>query len=277
MMSILETTLTLNNGVSIPQLGFGTWKSSKADAYAATALALKHGYRHIDTAFQYFNQEMVGKAINESAVPRDEVFITSKIQAACKRPHEVHQQVDEILYQMQQDYLDLILVHAPRPWEMMGMEDPYHRYYEENRQVWQALEEDYRAGKIRAIGVSNFEIDDLNHLLPAVSVVPAVNQIKYHVGHEHTNDELVNYCRERGIHVEAYSPLQIGGLVDQPTIAPLADKYDKSIAQIALRYVIQKGLIVLPKSTHERWIQQNTELDFTLSDDDMALLDQVQL
>ncbi|MDO4680647.1 MAG: aldo/keto reductase [Aerococcus sp.] len=276
-MSVLEKTLTLNNGVEIPIVGLGTWKATKQQAYDATDLALKHGYRHIDTAFQYFNQEMVGKAINDSTIPRDHIFITSKIQAACKRPHEVHQQVDEILYQMKQDYLDLILVHAPRPWEMMSLEDPYHRYYEENREVWAALEEDYRAGKIRAIGVSNFEIDDLNHLLPHVEVTPAVNQIKYHIGHEHTNDELVNYCTEHEIALEGYSPLQTGGLLDNPEIASLTDKYHKSIAQIALRYVLDKGLIVLPKSTHEQWIQQNSELDFTLEDADREMLDHVKL
>lgn len=268
---ILKENFTLVNGVEIPKLGLGTWQSAPNDAYQATKFALEHGYRHVDTAYVYGNQVEVGRGIRDSGVPREHVFVTSKIPAEWKTYEEAVKAIDESLEQLGLTYLDLMLIHAPRPWSEMEQNPITNRYYDGNAQVWRALEEAYEAGKIKAIGVSNFDVDDLEHLLSVSRIKPMVNQIIYHIGN--TNQEVLDFCQKEEILVEGYSPIATGRLLDNVRVQEIANKYGKSIPQICIRYLLEKEILPLPKSVHETYILQNAEVDFEIEADDMAYLD----
>lgn len=271
-MSVLSEHYTLSNGVSIPKLGFGTWQTPNEVAPEAVRTALSIGYRHIDTARAYENEEGVGEGLRTSGIPRDEVFITSKVRAEFKTYEQAKASIETSLSELKTGTIDLLLIHAPKPWPEMFTDTP-NRYFEENVAVWRALEEAYQRGDVRAIGVSNFAIDDIDNLTKHCEVVPMANQIRFHVGH--TQDELVAYCHSRGILIEAYSPIGTGRLLHVPEIEAMAMKYDRSVAQICIRYDLQKHCLPLPKSVHERYIKENTEVDFEISAEDMALLDDV--
>ncbi|WP_225047561.1 aldo/keto reductase [Lacticaseibacillus kribbianus] len=266
-MTVLTKTIKLNNDILIPQVGFGTWQIPDGDvAYQAVLTALKTGYRHIDTAYVYGNEKSVGRAIKDSGVPRNEIFVTSKLPAEVKDAREVRDYFDQTLANLGLDYLDLYLIHAPWPWREAGT-----RYDKENTAVWQQLEEIYESGAARAIGVSNFDAHDLENLLATTTVVPAVDQIQYYIGF--TEPKISSFAAAHGILIEAYSPLATGGLLDNQDVAAIAAHYDVSTSQLALRYVLQKGALPLPKATSEAHIVANTKLDFTISDGDMAALD----
>ena len=247
---------------------------SPEEAEQMTAYALNNGYIHIDTARTYGNEEGVGKGMKASGVNREDFFLTTKVSAFSKTYDEAKKDIEDSLTALDTEYLDLVIIHAPRPWDKMHSDGPIEKlYFEENLQVWRALEEAYEAGKVKAIGVSNFEIDDLVNLLENVKIKPMLNQIKYHIGFR--DEQLVQYCQENDIIVEAYSPIGTGKLLNNPDIQKIADKYNKSTAQIAIRYCYQKGLVVLPKSVHEEYVDNNADLDFEILAGDMDYLNRL--
>ena len=273
-MTQLKEVFTFSNGLEIPAIGLGTWQMSPEEAEQMTAYALNNGYIHIDTSRSYGNAEDVGKGMKASGVNREDFFLTTKVSAFSKTYDEAKKDIEDSLTALDTEYLDLVIIHAPRPWDKMHSDGPIEKlYFEENLQVWRALEEAYEAGKVKAIGVSNFEIDDLVNLLENVKIKPMLNQIKYHIGFR--DEQLVQYCQENDIIVEAYSPIGTGKLLNNPDIQTIADKYNKSTAQIAIRYCYQKGLVVLPKSVHEEYVDNNADLDFEILATDMDYLNRL--
>jgi len=266
-MSALTETATLANGDRIPTVGFGTWLLKEGDeCYDAVAEALRVGYRHIDTARAYHNEASVGRAVRDSGILREELYITSKLPAEAKSYEKALEQFETTMAEIGLDYLDLYLVHAPWPWDEMGKD-----CREENKQIWKAMEEFLASGRVKAIGVSNFDPDDLASLLPACTVKPMVNQIRWFIGLDPS--ATVAACEANGIVVEAYSPFAHGLIVNHPEIADIAARYDVSAPQLCIRYLLQKGAVVLPKATTPSHIQQNAELDFGISDADMDALE----
>lgn len=272
-MAIQNETLKFVNGVEIPLIGLGTWQMEPKDAARTVEFALRNGYTHIDTARTYGNEQGVGQGIKASGVDREDFFLTTKVSAYSKSYEEAKQDIADSLAELATDYLDLVIIHAPRPWDKMGDAPIENYYYKENIEVWRALEEAYEAGTVKAIGVSNFGIDDLENVFEHSTIKPMLNQIKYHIGDR--DEELIQYCQENDMIVEAYSPIGTGKLLDNPDIQKIADKYDKSTAQIAIRYAYQKGLVVLPKSVHEKYIQENIEIDFELAIEDLDYLNRL--
>jgi diketogulonate reductase-like aldo/keto reductase len=266
-MSVLIETSTLSNGDQIPKIGFGTWLLKEGDeCYTAVADALRIGYRHIDTARAYYNEESVGQAVRDSGIPREEIYVTSKLPAEAKAYDKALEEFETTMSQIGLDYLDLYLVHAPWPWNEVGKD-----CREENRQIWKAMEEFLASGRVRAIGVSNFAPEDLDSLLPACRTKPMVNQIRWFIGLDPS--DTVQKCAEHDIVVEAYSPFAHGLIVNHPEIADIAARYGVSAPQLCIRYLLQKGAVVLPKATKRPHIQQNAELDFEISATDMGVLD----
>ena len=252
-------TVKLNNGVDIPQLGFGVFQIPPQDTTAATLEALKVGYRHIDTAEMYGNEREVGEGVRDSGIDRAEVFVTSKLNNGFHAPKDALAAFELSLKVMKFDYLDLFLIHWPLPTVGDFVE------------TWKTLEEIYRSGRVRAIGVSNFQTHHIERLAAEATIVPAVNQIEIHP--YFTQDDLRAFDRERGIATEAWSPIAQGQVLDDPTIVGIAGRLDRSPAQVTLRWHIQRGDIVFPKSAHPKRIAENFALfDFELSDVDMAAI-----
>jgi len=268
-MSLLSETYTLYNGVKIPKIGFGTWQISNVAAYDAVSVALKTGYRHIDTARAYDNEENVGRAVRDSKLKREEVFVTSKLPAEIKGFKETRASFEKTIRNLGFNYLDLFLIHAPWPWNDKGRDCT-----EGNIASWKAMEELYREGKIRAIGVSNFSITDINSIIENCEIVPMVNQIALYIGH--IQNALTDYCRGQNILVEAYSPLATGGALKREAIREVAKKYNVSPAQVCIRYLLQKNLLPLPKSTHANRIAENAEVGFTIREETMKTLDAIR-
>lgn len=268
-MKTLVQTYTLSNGVKIPKIGFGTWQVPSGDiAYQSVRMALKNGYRHIDTAAAYQNEESVGQAIRDSGIPREEIFVTSKLQSHIKTYEGALEAFEKTMKALNIGYLDLYLIHAPWPWNEIGKDCT-----EGNVLAYNAMEKVYKEGKVRAIGVSNFNMKDLDNILDHCEIVPHANQIGYFIGHnEKETDE---YCKAKNILVEAYSPLAIGHLLKNNDIQDMAKKYEVTPAQICIRYCIQKGTAPLPKSTHESRIIENAAVDFEIDDQDMIYLDSI--
>ncbi|RIX26447.1 aldo/keto reductase [Amnibacterium setariae] len=249
--------ITLNNGVEIPQLGFGVFQIPPEETKAATLTALEIGYRHIDTAEMYGNEEGVGQAVRESGIDRSEIFVTSKLNNGFHDPEDALAAFDVTLGTLDLGYVDLFLMHWPLP----GVGDFV--------ETWKAMEQMYAGGKVRAIGVSNFKQHHLNRLLAETTVVPAVNQIEIHP--YLTQDDMRAYDREHQIATEAWSPIAQGKVLDDPTIERIARRVERSTAQVVLRWHIQRGDIVFPKSVTRERVQANFELfDFELSDEDMT-------
>lgn len=263
----LNETYTLANGVKIPQLGLGTWLIENDTAADAVRNAVKVGYRHIDTAQAYQNEAGVGEGVRTCDIPRTELFITSKVAAEHKSYEAAARSIDETLKRMQLDYLDMMIIHSPQPWnEWRGKK----RYFEENKAVWRALEEAYKSGKLRAIGVSNFLVDDLESLLPSCTVKPQVNQVLAHIGN--VPEDIVQYAQEHGMLIEAYSPIAHGKMLHAAQITKAAQKYGVTPAQLCIRYTLQCGFVSLPKSSNFDHIKSNAELDFEITSDDMNTL-----
>jgi diketogulonate reductase-like aldo/keto reductase len=266
-MTVLTETLTLANGDRIPTVGFGTWLLEDGDeCYDAVADALRLGYRHVDTARAYGNEASVGRAVRDSGIPRERVYVTSKLPAGAKDYATAQREFETTMTAIGLDYLDLYLIHAPWPWQQMGAD-----FREENRQVWKAMEEFLASGRVKAIGVSNFDTDDLESLLPACTTTPMVNQIRWFIGLDPS--ATVATCAEHRIVVEAYSPFAHGQIVNHPEIGDIAARYGVSAPQLCIRYLLQRGAVVLPKATSTAHIQENAELDFEISDADMRVLD----
>ena len=266
-MTSLTDTFTLANGVQIPKIGFGTWQIEDGDpAYDSTAAALAAGYRHIDTARAYGNEASVGRAIRDSGLARDEVFLTTKLPAEVKDYDEAKVSWGKTLAALEMDYVDLYLIHAPWPWEEMGKDCSTG-----NVEVWRAMEEVYAAGHARAIGVSNFSVADIESLVAASTVKPLVNQIRFFVGF--TQPETTAYCQDNGILVEGYSPLATGAILDNQQVRAIADKYDRTVAQLCIRYLLEHDVLPLPKTTSAARMGENADVDFAISADDLAYLD----
>ncbi|GEK89453.1 Aldo/keto reductase [Alkalibacterium putridalgicola] len=264
-----KDTFTFHNGVKIPSIGFGTWQIPNEEAYDSVTMALKNGYTHIDTALAYKNEENVGKAIREFATPREDIFITSKLPAEIKGYDETLEAFNETITNLGVDYLDLYLIHAPWPWSDQGKDCT-----EGNVQSWKAMEKLYNDGKIKAIGVSNFQIEHLQPILDECDIVPMANQIPFYVGKD--QEELLSFCKDHDIVVEAYSPLATGQVLDMPELKEMAEKYDVTVAQLSIRYCLEKDTLPLPKSTHESRIIENKQLDFEISDEDIKTLEQIR-
>ena len=261
-------SLTLSNGVSIPQLGLGTWFIDDANVAEAVKAAARLGYRHFDTAQAYGNERGVGEGIRTCGIPREELFVVSKVAAEHKTYESAAASIDETLRKTGLDYLDMMIIHSPQPWDKVNQcED---RYVEGNRAAWRALEDAYKAGKLRAIGVSNFQIGDLNSLLETCTVKPMVNQILLHISN--TPLELVEFCQKNGIVVEAYSPIAHGEILHQPEIAAMAAKYGVSVPQLCIRYTLQLGAISLPKTANPAHMETNAQVEFAISAEDMETL-----
>lgn len=253
--------------MKIPKLGLGTWFIDDSVVADAVKSAVKLGYRLIDTAQAYGNEAGVGKGVLTCGVPREEIFVTSKVAAEAKTYEDAKKSIDETLEKMGLDYLDLMIIHSPQPW-VEFREDK--RYFEENKQVWKALEDAYEEGKLKAIGVSNFLKDDLDNILSDCKVKPMVNQILMHISN--TDLDLVDYCKKNDILVEAYSPIAHGEILNQPQIKAIADKYNVSVPQLCIRYTIQMGAVSLPKTANPDHMKTNADVDFEISAEDMETL-----
>lgn len=265
-MTILNETYTLANGVEIPKLGLGTWFIDDDKVAEAVRSAVEIGYRNIDTAQAYGNERGVGEGLRTSGADRDDLFVSTKLAAEIKDHDGAVTAIDESLRTLGLDRIDLMLIHSPQPWDDFRGGD----YVEGNRQAWKALEEAHRSGRIRAIGVSNFLQSDLERLLETAHVVPHVNQLLVHAGN--TPHELLEYCRSQGILVEAYSPIAHGEILKNADVQAMAERYSVSVPQLCIRYTIQLGTVSLPKTANSDHMRSNAEVDFVISDDDMASL-----
>lgn len=264
---ILNEKYTLSNGVEIPKLGLGTWMIPDAQADEVVRHAVALGYRHIDTAQAYGNEAGVGRGVESCGVNRDELFVTSKVAAEHKSYETAARSIDETLQKTGLDYLDMMIIHAPQPWAEFRSEN---RYFEENKETWRALEDAYKAGKLRAIGVSNFLKDDLESLLASAEIKPMVNQILTHISN--TPLELIDFDKANDIRCEAYSPIAHGEALKNKAIADMASKYGVSVARLCVRYTIELGMVALPKTSNPEHMKSNADIDFTILDEDMETL-----
>ncbi|PPJ21181.1 2,5-diketo-D-gluconic acid reductase [Nocardia nova] len=263
---VLNETYTLSNGVRVPKLGLGTWFIDDHEAARAVADAVDIGYRNIDTAQAYGNERGVGEGIRTSGVARDDLFVSSKLAAEIKNYPDAAAAIDRSLETMGLDHIDLMLIHSPQPWADFRGGD----YAEGNREAWRALEDAYRAGKLRSIGVSNFEQHDLDNILSACTVAPQVNQLLVHVGN--TPADLIAYCDDENILVEAYSPIAHGEILENQDLAAMADRYGVTVPQLCIRYTLQLGTLPLPKTANPDHMRSNAQVDFVIADDDMRAL-----
>lgn len=267
-MNIFEEKYTLTNGVQIPKLALGTWLIDNKAAAGAAQSAIELGYRHIDTAQAYGNEQGVGEGVRKSGIAREDIFVTSKVAAENKSYQSAKASIEESLRKTGFDYLDLMLIHSPQPWKEVNQSD--NRYTEENREVWRAMEDALSEGKVRAIGISNFLEGDVKNILVACRVKPMVNQLLAHI--TNTPFSLIDYCKGQDILVEAYSPIAHGEALKNPAITDMAKKYGATAAQLCIKYVLQLGLVALPKTASPAHMKENAELGFTISEEDMDVL-----
>lgn len=261
-------TLALSNGIVVPQLALGTWFIDDDKAAEAVREAVKIGYRHIDTAQAYANERGVGEGVRTAGIPREELFVTTKAAAEHKDYESAARSIDESLAAMGLDYLDMMIIHSPQPWVEVNQSDD--RYFEGNLEVWRALTDAYKAGKIRAIGVSNFQKEDIDNIWDNAEVKPMVNQVLCHISN--TPLGLIDYCQSKGTVMEAYSPVAHGEALKNPKIAEMAAKYGVTIPQLCIRYDLQLGMITLPKTANPEHMKSNADVDFEISSEDMEAL-----
>ena len=259
--------LVLANGIKIPEVGYGTWLIQNEDAERCCLLAIEAGYTHIDSAQAYGNEEGVGNAVRKCGLPREKLFITTKVQAEYKSYKKAKKSIDESLKKSGLDYFDLILIHCPQPWMLFRGK---RRFFKENIEVWKALEEAYEEGKAKAIGVSNFLVDDLENILKNCKVKPMVNQILCHIGN--TPIDVIKFCQENDIVVESYSPIAHGAALKDEKIKKMAEKYKVSVPQLCIKYTLQLDTVSLPKASSKEHIEDNIKLDFEISEEDMIEL-----
>lgn len=262
----------LGNGVEIPVLALGTWFIDDDKVAEAVKSAVKMGYRHIDTAQAYGNEHGVGEGIRTCGVSREQIFVTSKVAAEYKTYEEAAASIDRSLANMGLDYIDMMIIHSPQPWDKVNQSED--RYVEGNRAAWRALEDAYKAGKLRAIGVSNFLQEDIENLWETAEIKPMVNQVLCHISNSPL--ELIEYCQKKGMVMEAYSPVAHGEALKNKVIADMAEKYGVTIPQMCIRFDIQLGMIVLPKTSNPDHMRTNADIDFTISDEDMEILKHVE-
>lgn len=261
----MEKYFTLENGVKLPKIGYGTYKSTDGGGGRAVSMALEAGYRLLDTAAAYENEEEVGRAVRESGIPREEIFLTSKVWKDKLGYEATKKSFEESLERLQTDYLDLFLIHWPKP-------DPKSRDWKElDRGSWAAMEEFYQQGKVRAIGLSNFLPHHIEALLEAVKIRPMVNQLELHVGY--LQEAAVQYCRSQKIQVQAWSPLGRRRVLEEPVVVRMAEKYGVSPAQFLLAFLLEQGIGVIPKASSMERLRQNLELpSFAMEQEDMSVL-----
>lgn len=264
---MLTEAYELPNGIKIPKIGLGTWMIGNEEVKQAVVDAVKIGYRHLDTAQAYENERGVGEGIRASSAAREDLFITTKLAAEIKSYDEAVASIDQSLEKMGLEYVDMMIIHSPQPWKEFRGED---RYFEGNREAWRALEDAYKEGKIRAIGLSNFQKEDIDNILESCTVKPMVNQILVHISN--TPLELIHYTQEQGILVEAYSPIAHGELMKNEKVVELADKYNVTVPQLSIRYTLQLGLLPLPKTANPDHMKNNADVDFSISKEDMEFL-----
>ena len=267
-----DKTIKLSNDVNVPVLALGTWLIDDEFVGEAVRQAVKIGYRHIDTAQAYGNERGVGEGIRTCGLDRDKMFVTSKVAAEHKTYEQAAKGIESTLRLMDIDYLDMMIIHSPQPWMEVNQSD--NRYVEGNRQAWKALEDAYKAGKIRAIGVSNFLEEDIESLLEKAEIKPMVNQVLCHISN--TPFSLIKYCQEKGIVMDAYSPVAHGEALKNDIIGQMAKKYNVSIPQLCIRYDIQLGMIVLPKTSNPEHMKSNGDVDFEISERDMEELKNIE-
>ncbi len=267
----MNNNFVLNNEIIIPNIGYGTWKSpNDKTTIDAVLLAIKNGYRHIDTAAIYGNEESVGKAIKMCGVPRDQLFITSKVWNTNRGYKKTLLAFEETLKKLDLEYLDLYLIHWP------ASPNQFENWNEINLDTWRALEKLYKDGKVKSIGVSNFRKHHLEIILENYDVKPMINQLEIHPGF--LQEELCNFCNENDIVVEAYSPLGSGEVLKNEVLLNLSVKYNKSVAQLCIRWCLQHNTLPLPKSVTESRIIENSQVfDFQISDEDMIIMDNIKL
>lgn len=260
--------LTLNDGHSIPNIGYGTYRGTGEKGVSAVAKAIETGYRLIDTAAVYKNEKEVGEGIRESGVPREEIFITSKLARTKLGANHVKEELEKSLNRLGVQYLDLYLIHWP------ANERNFENWIDVNIATWQAMEEARKEGKVKSIGVSNFWQEHLEPILENCKIVPAVNQIEFHPGYRQI--EVVQYCSDKGILIEGWSPLAKGQALKNGTIRRMAKKYGRTEAQICLRWAIEQDVVPIPKSIHPKRIAENFQVfDFHLSREDVHTLNQM--
>lgn len=270
---MLEQNYILRDGSEIPKLGLGTWQMSEEEAYRASKCALEAGYRQIDTAAAYGNERGVGRAIKECGVPRGKLFITTKIPAEYKSAEEAERSVINSLDKLDCGYIDLLLIHAPLPWDEICYRKPRpdHRYERQNIEVWRVMESFVKGGRVRSIGVSNFENEDVLNILRSAEIAPVVNQVRCHIGS--TPRGCIDFSAANGILVQAYSPNATGRILKDERVAGVASRYGVSVPQLAIRYCLQLGVQPLPKTTNPAHIAENARLDFEIDREDMLLLE----
>lgn len=257
-----EKSYILNNGVEIPAIAFGTYKAADGKSADVIRAAIGAGYRYFDTASFYGTETYLAEAIRESGIPREEFFIASKLWKDEMGYENVKSAFERTLDNLETDYLDLYLIHWPLP------EPGYKEWRQLDKETWKAMEELYEAGKIRAIGLSNFLPHHIENILEDCTVKPAVDQIEYHPGY--SQEAAVNYCQERGILVQAWSPVGRRRVLEEPLVKELAVKYGVSPAQICLKFAVQRGIVPLPKSSSEERMKENLDLySFDLEQDDI--------
>ncbi|AEM23331.1 aldo/keto reductase [Brachyspira intermedia PWS/A] len=269
MFDSLKDTFTLNNGYKIPCIGFGTWQTPDGETAVNSVIeAIKSGYKHIDTAAIYGNEKSIGKAIKESGINRNELFITSKVWNKDRGYKTTLAAFEKTINDLQIDYLDLYLIHWP------ASVNKFNDWDNINLETWRAMTELYKAGKIKSIGVSNFMPHHLKSLMET-EVKPMVDQIEFHPGF--MQEETFKYCNDNNILVEAWSPLGTGKMLDNETLKIVASKYNKSVAQICIRWCLQNNTLPLPKSVTASRIKENTEIfDFVISDEDMKTINAME-
>ena len=268
MSTTLEQTYTLADGTSIPRLGLGTWLMDDAEAAGAVRAAVTCGYRMVDTAQAYGNEAGVGEGVRTCGVGREELFVASKVAAELKDHDAVAASIDATLAATGLDYLDQMIIHSPQPWAEVNQSDDRHEAG--NLEAWRALEEAKAAGKVRVIGVSNFNEHDLTNILENAAEKPQVNQVLAHVSN--TPLALIEFCQARGILVEAYSPIAHGMVLENPLVTDMAGRYGVSAAQLCVRYCLQLGLLPLPKTASAAHLEQDADVDFEIAPADMEAL-----
>ncbi len=254
----------LNNGTEIPEIGFGTWQTTE-DVQKTVKEALKAGYKHIDTAAIYGNEAEIGEAIEESGIDRKDLYLTTKIWNSNRSSEGVKYSVEQSLKNLKTNYLDLLLIHWP------ANAKQFDNWKEINAETWKAMEELYKSGVVKAIGVSNFMLPQIKALLETAEVIPVVNQIEFHPGY--TQPQVVDFCKEEGIAIEAWSPIGSGRLLKDEDLKNIADSYGVSPAILCIQFCLQSGVIVLPKSENPTNIYNNLHFErFKISESDMKAL-----
>ena len=258
------SNLILNNGTEIPDIGFGTWQTTE-NVQKTVKLALEAGYRHIDTAAIYGNEAEIGEALADSKIPRKDLYLTTKIWNSNRSTLGVKTSVEQSLKKLQTNYLDLLLIHWP------ANEKQFANWKEINAETWKAMEELYKTGVVKSIGVSNFMLPHIKALLESAEIIPAVNQIEFHPGY--TQQKVVAYCKEKGIAIEAWSPIGSGRLLKDRDLKAIADQYNVSPAILCIQFCLQCGVVVLPKSENKENINNNLHFNrFEISESDMEKL-----